>query len=325
MMVYQTFGDTPGDSDSPAKLERLRISPERWRNAHVLDIGCNAGFFCEAAAAAGARSVTGIDKEFDLIIEARQKASQGVCYQHLDWTRDTLPSGPWDVVLMLSAIHYERDQPGLLRRINDTLATNGVLVLECGVSRMPGEVWQRCTRPGNSTVRYPSLDLLQRMMAAAGLTCRPIGPSVNQTGDQIPRHVFHCHRLQPTLMIVSGAGRAGKTSLCRSLGCVIFSVDNFTRATAQTELAPWTRTAIDCGLDRLQPFYDSITADDSAAELDGFIDSLFDCLPTVDAATVAVDCLDILSPSIHSAALARGFRVWQTTAGDSLYTIKPGT
>ena len=323
VMTYQTFGDTPGDSDSAAKWEALRIKPETWQAASVLDIGCNAGFFCEAAATAGARRIVGIDSNRELITAARQRVHENhatvlnrIGYTAQSWT-DTLPAGVWDVVLMLSAIHYERDQVALLRRVRDKLAPGGVFVLEAGVAPISGDTWQRCTRPGNSTVRFPSMDLLRRMMTEAGLTCRHVGPSVNQKGDAIPRHVFHCHAKRPQLLLVSGSGKAGKTTLCRDLNAGFFSVDDFTRATAETEAAPWTEHARETGARSLLRFFQAMTDEDAEGyrgdTLAGFVSSLVDCLPGGDL--TVVDCHELLTAAISEAATARGFRVWTATSG----------
>jgi SAM-dependent methyltransferase len=316
-MVYQTIGDRPGDSDSAAKWDALRIKPETLNGAAVLDVGCNAGFFCEAAAKSGARVVAGIDRNRELISEARQRVHDNhttvlnrIGYTVQSWT-DTLPAGPWDVVLMLSAIHYERDQVGLLRRLGDVLAPGGVLVLECGVAPATGDTWQRCTRPGNSTVRFPSMVCLTRTIGEAGLVGRYVGRSVDQNGDAIPRHVFHCHKRRRELLLVSGRGRAGKSTLCAGLVGPVFSVDEFTRQNVTTEHAPWTEHAREVGTDRLQPLFESLA--ERPELLAGFVASLFDCVP--DVPTLVVDCHELLTAAIQDAATARGFKVWTATTG----------
>jgi SAM-dependent methyltransferase len=310
-MAYQTF-DTPGDSDSPAKLAALQLHRLPIEGGTVLDIGCNAGFFCEAAVASGASVVTGIDTNTELITQARQRAPVGVSYSARSW--DDVPDGPWDVILLLSAIHYERDQVGLLRRIRKQLKRGGTLVLECGVAPIGGQQWQRCTRPGNSTVRFPSMELLQSMLDEAGLTCRWMGRSVDQRGDAIPRHVFHCSPKQPTLLLVCGPGMAGKSTLCRSLGGVRFSVDDFVRSTGQTENSTWARQSQRSGLRELFPFYEWLDSPaGGGVVLDEFIASMFDCLPDTD--TVVVDCIDRLTPAIRDEAIKRGFKVWTATTG----------
>jgi SAM-dependent methyltransferase len=311
-MVYQTIGDTPGDSDSAAKWDALRIKPETLEGAAVLDVGCNAGFFCEAAAEAGATRVVGIDRNAGLIqqAKARQQTDAVVKYHRQSWAGPIL-AGPWDVVLMLSAIHYERDQVGLLRRLGDVLAPGGVLVLECGVAPATGDTWQRCTRPGNSTVRFPSMVCLTRTIGEAGLVGRYVGRSVDQNGDAIPRHVFHCHKRRRELLLVSGRGRAGKSTLCAGLVGPVFSVDEFTRQNVTTEHAPWTEHARDVGTDRLQPLFESLA--ERPELLAGFVASLFDCVP--DVPTLVVDCHELLTASIQDAATARGFKVWTATTG----------
>lgn len=308
-MPYQSFDGVPGHSQSREKLERLRIKPATWDGAKVLDIGCNAGFFCEAAHAAGAAVVTGVDVDRELINAARERAPDGVSYTARNW--DELPAGPWDVVLILSAIHYEQDQVGLLRRICDTLAPGGVLVLECGIAPIGGNRWQRCTRPGNSTVRFPSMECLVTMLNDAGLVSRYVGRSVDQKGDAIPRHVLHCQVKQPVLLLVSGPGLAGKTTLARDLGGLSFSVDDHVRTAITTERAPWTDYAREVGTDSLLPFYRAI-AERGGELLAGLVDSIFDCLPT---GTVVVDVIEELTLAIRAAGIDRGFKVWTASEG----------
>lgn len=68
-MGYQSIS-APRDSDSAGKLTALRLPDLTGKS--FLDVGCNEGYFCNAALAAGAASVVGIDASKSAIALARQ-------------------------------------------------------------------------------------------------------------------------------------------------------------------------------------------------------------------------------------------------------------
>src|SRR5690349_12755302 len=108
-MPYQSFDDRPGGSQSQEKLARIMF-PRDLRGKRVLDLGCNEGFFCIEAKRRGAAYVLGIDANPKAIEQARARAtSEGL---DLDFSvcdfRDA-PNGPFDLILLLSALHYADD------------------------------------------------------------------------------------------------------------------------------------------------------------------------------------------------------------------------
>jgi hypothetical protein len=46
-----------------------------------------------------------------------------------------------------------------------------------------------------------------------GYAVRPTGPSVDQAGDPVPRHVFHCSPHAPIALIIGARSLSGKTNL----------------------------------------------------------------------------------------------------------------
>jgi hypothetical protein len=46
---------------------------------------------------------------------------------------------------------------------------------------------------------------------------RRIGPSVDQVGDPIERHVFHVRHLKPIVLLVSGESGSGKSTLLKAM------------------------------------------------------------------------------------------------------------
>jgi SAM-dependent methyltransferase len=218
---YQDF-DGSGSSKSHEKLKALHLESlnvgkpgarEPLRGKSVLDIGCNEGFFCAEAVRQGAARVLGVDSSKDFITQARRRV-KGAEFLHASWWN--IPDEKFDVILFLSAIHYEPEQKRLLDKLVHHLTEDGVLILECGVKGGPGKKQWHVVPRWDGAKRYPSLDLLRRVLLSK-YGVRWIGPSVNQAGDPVPRYVFHCNRRRPVAMVITGAPHAGKTALGHEL------------------------------------------------------------------------------------------------------------
>src|SRR5438270_12738491 len=111
--MYQSHDGEKATSDSNRKLQRIRL-PEDLRGKRVLDIGCCEGFFWAAARERGASRVIGIDLDENALRFAVNKyGPHGIEFEKRHW-RD-LPEGPFDIVLWLSAMHYERDPLSVFR------------------------------------------------------------------------------------------------------------------------------------------------------------------------------------------------------------------
>jgi len=203
---YQTFWNRKGDSDSPGKLKTLKLPDLKGKS--LLDLGCNEGFFCIEAKKRGATRVVGLDKRPAVIEAAKQRAPE-IDFRCQTW--DTLPEGVFDVILLLSALHYANDPQALLDRIYQALAPNGVLVLETGLSENTLMQWGQAQR-GNGSVWYPSkLLLIQSLLK--NFAVRRMGKSVDQRGDPFKRYVFHCRRFKPIVLLVTGEYKTGKSIL----------------------------------------------------------------------------------------------------------------
>lgn len=209
-MTYQSRDGVRGHSDSYAKLERIRL-PVDLSGKSFLDIGCNEGFFCGEALRRGAKRVVGIEVLSDVAKSAQQLNPQA---EILNQTWETLPAEKFDVIIMLSALHYEPCPRDLMNRIYDRLAPGGLFILECGVNQAPGYSWTQVSR-AVGTVVYPTETLL-REHVLDNFAVRMVGPSVNQTGDAMPRFVFHCTRRVTTYIFASGPSHSGKTNLAYS-------------------------------------------------------------------------------------------------------------
>ena len=218
---YQSFDDVKGASRSADKLRALRLDLLRGRHGgaaplkglSVLDLGCNEGFFCGEALRQGARRAVGIDYSKQFVALARQRFPKAEFHLGSWWD---LPDEKFDVILFLSAIHYEDRQRDFLQKLAGHLTPEGTLIVECGVSGMSEVGWEAVKRH-DGVRRYPSLRMFtQELMKPYAV--RLVGKSVAQKGDPVPRHVFHATRKQTMALLVAGPSRSGKSTLADDLG-----------------------------------------------------------------------------------------------------------
>lgn len=232
---YQMFtgGDSSvGDSNSSGKLSALTLP--KLTGKRFLDIGCNEGFFCQYALSDGATRVVGIDAGEWYIEKAKARIpdydtlEQAGRLRLLHATWWDLPDEEFDIIIFLSAIHYESRQRELLDFLATRLAPGGMLVLECGVFQRPGHFWLSVARSTDRN-RFPTESLLIDTLLSS-YAVRYAGPSVNQSGDSVPRHVYHCFPRKGTVVIVRGPSGSGKSVLSRlwgKEGIPVVSADNF--------------------------------------------------------------------------------------------------
>lgn len=209
MAQYQSFPDAPGDSRTLDKLKALRLPVMEGRS--FLDIGCNEGFFCGFARFAGATRSVGLDHSSAFINRARTRFPDCEFYCQ-GW--EFLPDGPFDVILLASALHYAEDQPALLHALVEHLADDGVLVLELGVVLSGKPEWVKVER-GIDSRWFPSMLKLQEILAPYAF--KWMGPSVAQAGDPVARHVVHVSRRRPVAYLLMQPPAHGKSSLAAKL------------------------------------------------------------------------------------------------------------
>lgn len=206
---YQSFPDAAGDSRTLDKLKTLRLPDLKGRS--FLDVGCNEGFFCGFAHFQGASRSVGIDHSKRFIERARKRFPQ--CEFHCQgWEK--LPEGPFDLILLASALHYADDQPALLRKLVDRLSADGTLVLELGIASSRKAEWRRVKR-GIDEREFPSMPMLREVLA--DFAWKWMGPSIPQDGDPVPRHVIHVSRRRPVAYLLMQPPGYGKSSLASGL------------------------------------------------------------------------------------------------------------
>lgn len=311
---YQSFEDQKGDSDSFAKLERLGL-PERLDGLHVLDLGCNEGFFCINALNRGAASVTGIDASEEYIRRARTRNSR-INYIHGSWWE--IPDRKYDLILLLSAFHYEQKPKQFLDMLAGHLTPNGMLVLECGVaSAVSNQAWQLVQR-ADGIFRYPSRSLLTNSLLSRYYT-RYHSTSIEQSGDPMPRYVYHACLKQPSAILISGSTLLGKTilaSLLAKSACVVnFSIDFWLWQITTIDLpypsdnSIYAKVRTQCDSSKFAEFVDAL----SASECEEFAAAIFDALP------LATECVVIEGYALERRDFAitlerllkdAGVRVW---------------
>jgi SAM-dependent methyltransferase len=233
MAQYQTFPDAEGASRTLEKLKALKLPILEGRS--FLDVGCNEGFFCGFAAFLGARRVVGVDRSSLFLGRARTRFPECEFLQQ-EW--DHLPDGQFDVILLASALHYADDQPALIRRLVERLSPDGTLVLELGIVSDPASEWIAVDR-GIDTRLFPTMPKLREVLA--DYAWKWMGPSVDQAGDPIMRHVVHISRRRPLAYLLMQPPGFGKSSIASRLfeaaGVRVMSGDQSIATIAKGQLA----------------------------------------------------------------------------------------
>ncbi len=105
-------------------LEWLAAQP----GEHILDLGCGDGQLTQRIAATGA-IVRGVDASPEMIVSAR---SRGIVVDESPAELLPYPSATFDAVFSNAALHWMRDQDGVLAQVRRVLKPGGRFVAEMG-------------------------------------------------------------------------------------------------------------------------------------------------------------------------------------------------
>lgn len=215
--VYQSFSDQKGMDDSLLKLHSLKLPSLVSKS--FLDIGCNEGFFCGAAAEGGANKIVGIDSSEMAIKKAKLRFPE-IEFHAQDW--GILPNEKFDVILFLSALHYLGSLESIKNfffKISQALISDGVIVIETGLSLDPSISIETVFRDDGTTVFYPSFFELEKIFHSLNLGCRLVGYS-SIYSDNRRRVVIHVKRLLTSIVFVTGSANSGKSTICNLISDV---------------------------------------------------------------------------------------------------------
>lgn len=182
----------------------------------VLDIGANDGFFSLAALAAGAGSVTSIDKDWNTWPKNINYASQ-VWQAPLDIVtgdfRTIEFSGRFDVILFLGVLYHLEDVFGAIRRLHSWLAAHGTLYIETQVTNVKSDLpifeYASDVYPtiahqdkaslsgvGISNYLFPNRQAVFNLAYSYGFSCELLGGSNNTYTAKNPlRHIYRLTKL----------------------------------------------------------------------------------------------------------------------------------
>ena len=208
-MAYQSLPWQQGDSQSFAKL--ISLSLPSLKGKSLLDVGCNTGYFCGWAVFDKATKVMGIDNNPEAIASAKSWF-QGCSFSCMSW--EDLSSDKFDVILCLSAIHYADDQKALIDTLMQRVSPGGTLVLELGVAPGEEDKFEEVKRSIDSRF-FPTQKKLNSMLGDYAF--KPVGASVLQVGDPIPRSVYHIRHKLPVAVLLMDEHYSGKTTFVRDV------------------------------------------------------------------------------------------------------------
>lgn len=208
-MQYQSFPGVKGGSASSKKLAALRLPPLSGKR--FLDVGCNEGFFCGYALFEGASQVVGMDKSADAIGKAKLRFPDAE-FINQSWNR--LPEGRFDVITLLSALHYAEDQEALIYQLMNLLADDGLLVLEISMAPGTQNEWVKVQRAIDERF-FPTRNKLGHILK--DYAWKVIGHSVMQAGDPLQRYVVHVRKLKPYAWLLMQEPGSGKSTVSRRM------------------------------------------------------------------------------------------------------------
>jgi 2-polyprenyl-3-methyl-5-hydroxy-6-metoxy-1,4-benzoquinol methylase len=128
------------DKDLQLKMWGAMLIPDEGGLAgkRVLDVGANDGFFTVAAAMAGARQVTAIDKDWSTwpVNIGHSCRAWGVDAEVVSGDFLSQPLGVYDVIFLLGVLYHLENLPACMRRLRSLLVDGGVVYVETQMSQV---------------------------------------------------------------------------------------------------------------------------------------------------------------------------------------------
>ena len=182
----------------------------------VLDIGANDGFFSLAAVAAGASSVTSVDKDWDTWPKNIDYASR-VWNAPLDVVTGDFRAielhGSFDVIFFLGVLYHLEDVFGAIRKLRSWLDDHGLLYIETQVTNVKSDLpifeYASDVYPtiahqdkaslegvGISNYLFPNQQAIFNLAYSYGFSCDFLGGASNTYTMKYPtRHLYRLTKL----------------------------------------------------------------------------------------------------------------------------------
>lgn len=193
---YQDAKSASGESYVERKASLLGL-PDLAGKA-VLDLGCNSGYFSRLAFQSGACRVVGVDSSEEVIRRARAESDSAIEFLDSGW--GVFPDGEFDVIFLLSAIHYADSAELLVERVRRSLGPGGLFILEGGLFFAEEQRATDIPLPAWRTVGDQALHLSWGFLSnhlMEGLSWQLLGKSERRGGDDVPRWVIHASPAEP--------------------------------------------------------------------------------------------------------------------------------
>lgn len=154
-----------------------------WLNAHpgerIIDLGCGDGQLTARLAATGAK-VSGVDSSAAMVEAAR---ARGIDAEQASAERLPFPASEFDAVFSNAALHWVRDQDGMMSEVKRVLKSGGRFVAELGghgnIAAIRVALIAALTRHGygereNEVNYYPTPEAYRRRLEKHGFTVERI-------------------------------------------------------------------------------------------------------------------------------------------------------
>jgi SAM-dependent methyltransferase len=166
-----------------------RLRSFRARNVRLLDVGCGSGsWVLELAAAHPNWTVTGIDRNADLVRRAEQRREalglRNAVFVAADYVEWQGP-GTFDIVLSVNSAHYALPAgrgPRLFQRFREWLDPSGVLILFAPWCGAEGVVAGNEDHSQGTPKGFVSTAQISRLCDAAALRVETMTPCIGRLG-----------------------------------------------------------------------------------------------------------------------------------------------